>query len=117
MAEYSIDSIESINGNEIIFYNEKNIVCKIDLLKCHKNWNKECKSRKISLFSIIFKDKSPKCVGKRELLIENPYYQFWDLEKTKFIYFGNAPKDERYSICRAIENKLISSGWHTIDYC
>ena len=113
MSEFLIDCIISINENEIVYYDNDKNICNIDLHKCHKNWKKETNEGGFTLF----RSKQPKCVGKRELLSKNPYYQFWDLNKTKFIYIGETPEDEKYQICRAIENQLIISGWHTMDYC
>jgi len=113
ISEFSIDSIITINENEIMYYDNDKNICRIDLHKCHKNWRKETKAGGFNLF----RGKQPKCVGKRELLIKNPYYQFWDLDKTKFIYFGKDPEDEKHQTYRVIENQLIASGWHTMDYC
>ena len=113
MSEFSVGCIININKNEIIYYDNDKNICKIDLYKCHKNWKKD---RNASSFS-FFRKKRPKCVGKRELLINKPYYQFWDLDKTKFIYIDDVPEHEKYQACRVIENQLINSGWHTMDYC
>lgn len=113
MPELLIDNIISIGESEILYYDKEKRVCKINLLMCHKNWKNEMSERKFN----FFRRKQPKCVGIRKLLIEKPYYQFWNLEKTKFIYFGTFSEDERYRVCREIENQLLHHGWCTMDYC
>jgi len=113
MSEFSIDCIIRINEKELIYYDHDRNTCIIDLHKCYKNWEKETKAGGFNLF----RSKQPRCVGKRELLIDNPYYQLWDANKTKFIFIGDVPEDEKYQICRSVESELINSGWHTMDYC
>lgn len=126
---YSIDSVVSIDKEELTYKDESGEISSLSLIVCRKNWVMQMnKSRKLADNNgepaKLISEEDTNCVGLRDWFAEKPYFEFCEddivrfemiLEKKPWDIFNKNWKERYYPVFAKIKSDLYDAGWTTFD--